>query len=79
VFLKPYILKVSFWLLLGVIKDIRKIAFKQDIFKDNTANCGGGWYISQNLEYKRKLDLERSNIETMWFEIKPCHNRSFLL
>jgi hypothetical protein len=26
------ILKVSFWLLLGVIKDIRKIAFKQEIF-----------------------------------------------
>jgi hypothetical protein len=30
VFLKPYILKVSFCLLLGVIKDIRKIAFKQE-------------------------------------------------
>ena len=47
--------------------------------KDKTAKCGGGWYISQNLEYKRKLDLERSNIETMWFEIKPCHKRSCLL
>jgi hypothetical protein len=49
--------------------------------KDRTENCGGGWlaYISENLEYKRKLDLERSNIETMWFEIKPCHKRSFLL
>jgi hypothetical protein len=34
VVLKPYILKVSFWLLLGVIKDIRKIAFKQEI-KEN--------------------------------------------
>jgi hypothetical protein len=32
VFLKPYILKVSFCLLLDVIKDIRKIAFKQEIF-----------------------------------------------
>jgi hypothetical protein len=30
--LKPYILKVSFCLSLGVIKDIRKIAFKQEIF-----------------------------------------------
>jgi hypothetical protein len=32
--------------------------------KDRTENCGGGWleYISENLEYKRKLDLERSNI-----------------
>jgi hypothetical protein len=49
--------------------------------KDRTGNCGGGWlaYISENLEYKRKLDLERSNIETMWFEIKPCHKQSFLL
>ena len=36
-------------------------------------------YISENLEYKRKLDLERSNIETIWFEIKPCHKKSFLL
>jgi hypothetical protein len=51
--------------------------------KDRTENCGGGWFayihVSENLEYKRKLDLERSNIETMWFEIKPCHKRSFLL
>jgi hypothetical protein len=49
--------------------------------KDRTENCGGGWlaYISKNLEYKRKLDLEMSNIETMLFEIKPCHKRSFLL
>ena len=49
--------------------------------KDRTENCGGGWlaYILENLEYKRKLDLERSNIETMWLEIKPCHKRSFLL
>jgi hypothetical protein len=31
VVLKPYILKVSFSLLLGVIKDIRKIAFKQEM------------------------------------------------
>ena len=46
--------------------------------KDRTENCGGGW-LSENLEYKRKLDLERSNIETMWFEIKACHKRSFLL
>ena len=47
--------------------------------KDRTENCGGGWlaYISENLEYKRKLDLERSNIETMWLESKPCHKRSF--
>jgi hypothetical protein len=45
--------------------------------KDRTENCGGGWlaYILENLEYKRKLDLERSNIETMWLEIKPCHKR----
>jgi hypothetical protein len=44
VFLNPYILKVSFCLLLGVIKDIRKIAFKR------TEHCGGGWlaYISEN-------------------------------
>jgi hypothetical protein len=82
VVLKPYILKVSFSLLLGVIKDIRQIeskyppdiiGFCETIFhenisndslningfaqerKDKTANCGGGWYISQNLEYKRKL------------------------
>ena len=49
--------------------------------KDRTENCGGGWlaYISENLEYKRKLYLERSNIKTMWFEIKPCHKISFLL
>ena len=33
----------------------------------------------KNLEYKRKLDLQRSNIETMWFEMRPCHKRSFLL
>ena len=41
--------------------------------KDRTENCGVDWlaYISENLEYKRKLDLERSNIETMWFEINP--------
>jgi hypothetical protein len=41
--------------------------------EDRTENCGGGWlaYISENLEYTRKLDLERSNIETIWFEIKP--------
>ena len=45
--------------------------------KDRTENCGGDWvaYISVNLEYKRILDLERSNIETMWFEIKPCHKK----
>ena len=49
--------------------------------EDRTENCGGGWlaYISENLEYKRKLDLERRNIETIWFEIKPCHKKSFLL
>ena len=49
--------------------------------KYRTENCGGGWLacISSKLEYKRKRDLERSNIETMWFEIKPCHNKSFLL
>ena len=49
--------------------------------EDRTENCGGGWlaYISENLEYKRKLDLESSNIETIWFEIKPCHKKSFLL
>jgi hypothetical protein len=32
-FFKPYILKVSFCLLLGVIKDIRKIEFKQEILQ----------------------------------------------
>jgi hypothetical protein len=49
--------------------------------KDRTEHCGGGWlaYISENLEYKRKLDLQRSNIETMWFEMKLSHKRSFLL
>jgi hypothetical protein len=47
--------------------------------KDRTENCGGGWYITEYLEYKGKLDLERSNIETMWSEIKLGHERSFLL
>jgi hypothetical protein len=41
VFLKPFILKVSFCLLLGVLKGIRKIALKQKIFIINSAKKHG--------------------------------------
>ena len=49
--------------------------------KDRKHGEGGGWivYFSENLPFERKLNLELSDIETMWFEVKPNYRKSFLL
>ena len=48
--------------------------------KDRLHSGGGGWivYISSNVKYKRRKDLE-SNIESVWLEVFPRHQRSYLI
>ena len=49
--------------------------------KDRLASEGGGWivYLSDNFKYKRKVELESNDIESVWLEIFPKHRKSFLL
>ncbi|VDI44092.1 Hypothetical predicted protein [Mytilus galloprovincialis] len=49
--------------------------------KDRQSDGGGGWavYLTETTSFSRKNDFEISNIETMWFEVKPSYKKSFLL
>ncbi|CAG2231669.1 unnamed protein product [Mytilus edulis] len=47
--------------------------------KDRLSRGGGGLvaYFSEKVTFNRKAEFEISDIETMWFEIKPVHKKSF--
>lgn len=49
--------------------------------KDRDTDRGGGWvvFINESLSFERKEQFEISDIETVWFEIKPPYKKSFLL
>ena len=48
---------------------------------NDTSTSGGGIlvYISNHINYVRRHDLESSNIESIWLEIKIINSKSFLL
>lgn len=49
--------------------------------KDRPLRAGGGLavYFSNKIMFQRKSEFETSEIETMWFEIKPKFKKSWLL
>ena len=49
--------------------------------KDRTGKLGGGLvvYVSNNMHYRRRADLELGDLECIWLEIKFPHNKPLLL
>jgi hypothetical protein len=49
--------------------------------KDRTNKNGGGWivYFHDYVKYEIRVELESENTESMWFEIFPKYQKSFLL
>ncbi len=50
---------------------------RNDRFKDRYG--GVGMYISQDIKYRRRADLETNNLECIWIEIIPNHGKNFLI
>ena len=49
--------------------------------KDRTGKLGGGLvvYVSNNMHYRRRADLELVDLECIWLDIKFPHNKPLLL
>jgi exonuclease III len=49
--------------------------------RTRTTGIGGGVaaYISDEIQWKRRNDLENKNIESIWIEIQPNYAKSFLI
>ena len=47
---------------------------------DRNRDGGGvGMYIKNDIQYKRRFDLENANIEAIWLEIKQVHRKPLII
>ena len=47
---------------------------------DRNRDGGGvGMYIKDDIQYKRRFDLENANIEAIWLEIKQVHRKPIII
>ena len=55
--------------------------FQTPFRKDNDTNGGGGIivYVRDNINAKRREDLETNGISCLWLEISPVRGKSFLV
>ena len=51
------------------------------VSKNRSKGRGGGVpiYISTRINWKRRLDLEKKELESIWIEIIPCNSSSYLI
>ena len=49
--------------------------------KDQVAKMGGGWiaYFHKSVKHERQSEIGSENVESMWFEVFPKHQKLFLL